>query len=73
MFNEEPTPAADPGFWDSTGPIHQVNRQSGREDGSNDVDTDRDPPVQVVEGTRGTRDLVDATQVERFLPERVLS
>ena len=30
---------------DSASSVHQVNRQSGREDGSDSVNTDRDPSV----------------------------
>jgi len=55
---------------DGTSSVHQVNRQGSREGGSNGINTDRDPPVQVVEGTRGARDLVNAAQ--RLLPELVL-
>ena len=55
---------------DGASSVHQVNRQGGREGGSNGINTDRDPPIQVVEGTSRARDLVNAAQ--GFLPELVL-
>ena len=55
---------------DGTGPIHQVSCQSGGEDGSNGINTDRDPSVQVVQGARGACDFVDATQ--RLLSKGIL-
>jgi len=37
---------------DRTGSVHQVIRRRG-EDSSNDINTDWDPPVQVIKSTRG--------------------
>ncbi|KAF9649803.1 PROCN-domain-containing protein [Thelephora ganbajun] len=56
-------------FMDSPGSIYRASHQSGG--GSNSINTNRDPPVRVVEGTREARDLVNMAQ--GLLGERILS
>ena len=47
-----------------------MGRRGGREGGPSGINADQYPPVQIVERTRGPRDLVNAEQ--RLLPERAL-
>ena len=45
-----------------TSPIDEIRSQARREQSTDGVDADGDPPVQVVEGSRGSRELVDAIE-----------